>query len=502
VPDIRRTAPAGRHEATGRGAHERIAAAPRHAAPERRSPGPALASVAAAVVVLLGFSLVRGGAIDSARAIGLPVPPFFTPSIGAGEADPAGTPVGQPLGDVDARTPAPTPPAATLTYTTTTGEVVVLGGAPVGGARTAVVAPWFPPVDETGAPVPSTGPASPSDAPTGPVELPTVPVVWTPDPTPTTTSPEPAPPSPTPDVPTATDTPAPTFEPSSPGPGITPTPSVDPSTPPAPTTTAPPAPTTPPAAPGPALRFAPPTLSSPTTVAFPEGSASLSLDPARDYIVTLPRGRALVNTNGLTISGGRNVVVIGGAVDVRDGSGGVRRGMYAKGSTPNGTLYVEGVRFFSSTVGALTEGIDIASPGARVVLQNIAIDGTLTGSYATNHADVVQAWAGPRVLEVDGLSASSQYQGFFLLPNQHSSAPVDDWSLHRVALTGAGAAYLAWRDSGSYSITTSDVYVSGSRMGNGGLWPNAGAWPDVTVGRAPEVYAGTAGTAYVSPGYR
>ncbi|MGE0817529.1 MAG: hypothetical protein AB7O74_02605 [Candidatus Nanopelagicales bacterium] len=439
-----------------------------------------------AVILVLGFSAVKGGAADSARAIGLPVPPFFTPSIGSGlsRADgPATAPEAAGPSAAQPRRSAPGTPSAYVTYTTTTGEVVTLGGPPASSARTAVVGPWFPAVDASGAPVPSTAPASPSDAPPQPDEPGTVPILWTPDPEP---SGEPTPQPSTPD-------------PSTPGPGPTATTSFDPtSAAPFPT----PTPTTSGGTSSAALRFLPPALVDPLVVAFPEGESRISLDLSRDYILTLPRDRPLVNTLGLTIVGGRNVVVIGGTVDVRDGVAGVRRGMYLKDATPNGTTYVEGVRFLSSTTGALTEGIDIASPGARVVLQNIAITGALTGSYATNHADVVQAWAGPRVLLVDGLSASSRYQGFFLLPNQHDSSPVDDWSINRVSLSGVQSAYLLWRDGGTYAIRTQDVYLTGSRYTGGGLWPSASDWPDVTLGPAPETYGITAGFGYSSPGYR
>jgi hypothetical protein len=236
-------------------------------------------------------------------------------------------------------------------------------------------------------------------------------------------------------------------------------------------------------------------------LSFPEGAKSVVLDLTKDYVLVLPSTRPLVNTHGLTISGGRNIVIIGGTVDVREGVGTVRRGMYLKDVTPNGTTYIEGVRFTSSTVGSLTEGIDLAAAGAKVVLQNITFDGSMQGSQATNHADIIQAWAGPRVLQVDGLSATTQYQGLFLLPNQHNTAPVADWSLNRMSLSGARVGYLLWRDNGSYAIRTSDVYLSGSQIANGGLWPSPGAWPGVTFGAAPEAYGASAGFGYISPGY-
>jgi hypothetical protein len=269
---------------------------------------------------------------------------------------------------------------------------------------------------------------------------------------------------------------------------------------PAPTTTSPAPATTKPVSSA-ALKFSPPALVNPVTMAFPEGAASVVLDTTKDYVLTLPSGRALKNTHGLTITGGRNVVVIGGTVDVGDGVTGIRRAAYLSKATPAGTTYIEGVRFISSTQGSLTEGIDLASPGARVVLQNVAIGSPLAGSYATNHADAIQAWGGPAVLEVDGFTATTGYQGFFLLPNQHSTAAVQDWSLNRIQLTGTPSGYMLWRDSGTYAIDCTDVYVTGSHIANGGLWPNAAAWKGVTVGVAPTTFAATAGDGYVSPGY-
>lgn len=325
---------------------------------------------------------------------------------------------------------------------------------------------------------------TPASAPTTPAPAPTT---SSPAPAPTTSSPAPAP---------TTSSPAPAPTTSSPAP--------------APTTSSPaPAPTT--SSPAPvtsesALRFRPPALVNPVTMAFPEGGATVKLDVTKDYILTLPANRPLVNTKGLTITGGRNVVIIGGVVDVRDGDAttGARRGAYLSKATPNGTTFIEGVRFISSTQGSLTEGIDLASPTARVVLQNVAIDGVLSGSYATNHADMIQAWAGPAVLDIDGFSATTSYQGFFLLPNQHDASLVKDWSLNRMSLTGTDSAYMLWRDNNTagYTIRTSDVYVSGSHIANGGLWPNASYWPGVNVGKAPAAYAATAGLDYVSPGYR
>lgn len=481
--------PRGRHEAApARGAHERTAG-PRHAAPPSRAwaARTALALAAATALGLLGsVPVVRSSAADAARSVGSAI----TGDRSGVEADAAG-PIGAFLPGEEDDADVPVEPGAS-----TGGET---GGDAGGSSTPQVVAAslpgqsdpaavpafvtWFPAVDANGVPQPSTGTTGDASAP---VVLPPVPTEFTPSPLPFPTG-DPSPTFSTEPTPSMT----PSFDPTTPGP----TPSSGGSTGPA-TSSAPPADTEA------ALRYSPPALIDPVVIAFPEGESRVTLDTSRDYILTLPQDRPLVNTLGLTIVGGRNIVIIGGTVDVRDGVAGVRRGMYLKDATPTGTTYVEGVRFLSSTTGALTEGIDIASPGARVVLQNIAITGALSGSYATNHADVVQSWAGPRVLLVDGLSASSRYQGFFLLPNQHDSSRVDDWSINRVSLSGVQSAYLLWRDGGTFAIRTQDVYVTGSRYAGGGLWPSASDWPDVTLGPAPETYGVTAGLGYRSPGYR
>lgn len=258
------------------------------------------------------------------------------------------------------------------------------------------------------------------------------------------------------------------------------------------------------------LTWAPPTLAAPTVINVLDDTTVVKLSTAQDYLLKLPTTRAAVLPQGLTILGGHNVVVIGGTVDVRGGydSGGqnVRRGMYLKGQT--GTTYVEGVQLLSSTVGSLTEGIDLdESLGAQVVLQNDRVD-RLEGSYATNHADGVQTWAGPRKLLIDGLSIDTDYQGMFLLPNQHFTGPAPElFDFRNISITGeSNSAYMIWKDTqnfpwhltnvdvkpGTHPLTARDQFLWGK--GDPVLAP-----VDAT-NQLPDV-AATAGYAYVSPGY-
>jgi hypothetical protein len=226
--------------------------------------------------------------------------------------------------------------------------------------------------------------------------------------------------------------------------------------------------------------------------------------------VQLPKDRAWKNTRGLHIEGGRNVVVIGGLVDVGSGfySGGtgpgvmadgyVKRACYFLGQT--GTVHIEGVAFTSST-GSLSEGLNISAPAARVTVQNVRILVPLVGSKAYNHADALQSWNGPRWLGVDGFTATTGYQGMFLNAHDLGTAPVDeDWVLRRVELNGnAQAKYLLWKVAPPTRLVVDRVFTSGG-LGN---YPNASAWPGVVHGSAPagKGYAATAGFGYVSPGY-
>ena len=307
-----------------------------------------------------------------------------------------------------------------------------------------------------------------------------------------------------------------------PTPTATPTPSDIPTTSPTPTVTVPspsvtPAPTsvTPTATPVPSgsigsLAWKPPALTSPTTIAPTDEQGKITLAAGRDYVIRLPADRAWKNGRGLWVEGGRNVVVIGGLVDVGTGyacgsvSAGcpaslrVKRGAYFTGQT--GTVHLEGVRFTSSS-GALSEGINISAALAKVQIQNVAIGTPLVGSKDANHADALQSWNGPTTLLVDGFTAATGYQGMFLNPHDTSTTSVvtEGWQLRNVEIIGSSAAkYILWRVKPPQAITTVNVYTSGG-LGN---WNGSTDWPGVKHGvRAPAPIATTAGPGYVSPGY-
>ena len=258
------------------------------------------------------------------------------------------------------------------------------------------------------------------------------------------------------------------------------------------------------------LSWAPPALTSPVTIDLasrPDGKISLSA--GTDYVLKLPTDAVYANTHGLEIVGGRNVVIVGGTVDVAGGwyssgtgpgvpaDGMVKRAAYFLAQT--GTVHLEGVRFISSS-GNLSEGINISAPLATVQIQNVSIDTVLSGTQASNHADALQAWNGPKTLLVDGFTATTGYQGMFLNPHDTStaSAVTENWVLKNVELVGnSSAKYILWRVRPPQGIATYNVFTSGG-LGN---WNSASDWPQVVRGRAPVDFAASAGVGYASPGY-
>jgi hypothetical protein len=255
----------------------------------------------------------------------------------------------------------------------------------------------------------------------------------------------------------------------------------------------------------PKLTWAPPRLTNPITLVVTPDDTSLTLEPGLDYTVTLPRTPVDL-PGGVSISGGHNVVIIGGVIQVpaRDEAPDPkqRRGLYLKGQT--GTVHVEGVRM----TGDLSEGFNLDQrEGAVVQIENVQVD-LVHGSHDGHHADVIQTWAGPRVLRVDGLRAATRYQGFFLLPNQlwKQADPPESFVFRRTALTMTpGSAYAVWlpeRNPSWLDFSGITVLLDGRASASKLSWPNSSLGLTVVdAGTAVDLPAGTPGGSYASPGY-
>jgi hypothetical protein len=234
-----------------------------------------------------------------------------------------------------------------------------------------------------------------------------------------------------------------------------------------------------------------PLLRDPLAVVADATHRDLRLDPDRDYVVSLGSGAATI-PGGLTISGGHDVVLDGGHIAVPDAAG----GLTLKGQT--GVTWVHNLRISGPQ---LMEGIDLdqREPGATVVLRNVLVD-TVHGSAATNHADLLQTWAGPARLLVDGFTGSTEYQGFFLLPNQHFTGPPPQFfDLRHVDIDDRGG-YALWRATGStWPLLLQDVHVRPNPAKPARDW---WLWPKPSTGDASwSAVSGSAPTeSFVRPG--
>jgi hypothetical protein len=287
----------------------------------------------------------------------------------------------------------------------------------------------------------------------------------------------------------------------------------------------------------PPLRWAPPALDNPTVVQLSPTNRAPVLNPSKDYIVKLPATPLSVES-GVVITGGRNVVMIGGEINIpttASTDGLKRRALYLRDQT--GTLHVEGLRL----TGDISDAINLQTPLATVQLQNIFVDGASARDkvgFTDTHPDLIQTWSGPAALRVDRFTGTTDYQGFFLDPNQNGMLTSPrEISLSNVDLhaTGTGG-YLLWLgrrcnpqvDCAALqppSVSLSNVWLEpnpNKPQPGRVLWQDPVAWNPVTTPQprtlAPEATVWSSanfgvlaagpfvdrddvGAAYISPGY-
>ena len=291
------------------------------------------------------------------------------------------------------------------------------------------------------------------------------------------------------------------------------------------------------------LKYAPPNYSGYTNIdatIIPSGN-DFNLNAGVDYKINLPTGAAYKNTHGMRITGGRNVVIIGGTIDV---DGGYNKGVTANETTSDGwyaqgmklinqtgTVFIEGVRLINSRaitnpvltarpLQFLTEGIQVETTGpAKVYLQNIWIE-NMEGQQSENHADGIQCYKGPASLYVDRVTMKCGYQALTLNPHNVAgySATNNDWALSHmdiydnpVSVGGRTSKYLCWLTPPPNTLTCSNVYTYGG-LGNYTPGSPAPSWAAMGVTENTRAttgdpyyhvnaYGGLAGFGYVSPGY-
>lgn len=260
------------------------------------------------------------------------------------------------------------------------------------------------------------------------------------------------------------------------------------------------------------LTWTPPVLEAPETITLSNTSRSRTLDRTKDYVVRLGDSGTIVGE--VALYGGRRVILEPGVVDATG-----TRALYLQEQTE--AMYVQGVHL----AGPAREGINLNQRrGATVTLQDLLVDG-VEGTQATNHADVIQTWAGPFRLQVDRLMAKSGYQGMFIHPFQFPQdgspkVPVADvhLDLRNVLLDLSTGAYALYK-IGAFGVHTQNVMVirnpakpwpdqvlmdtdvqggqnkSGTTAGD--VWEGVREVPAGT----PSPLLGAPGVGYVNPGY-
>jgi hypothetical protein len=234
-----------------------------------------------------------------------------------------------------------------------------------------------------------------------------------------------------------------------------------------------------------------PALVNPTTIVVDAAHNNLVLDQSKDYILQLTPGADSMRV-GLTVWGGHNVVIDGGHLNITGHSGGMELKNQA------GTVWIHDLHISGGR--GLMEGIDLQEPmrGATVVLRDILID-KVHGSYTTNHADLIQTWAGPSRLLIDGFTGTTGYQGFFLLPNQLYKGPSPKiFDLRNVDIDDAHGAYALWVSDqhGPFPLNVQNVVVRDNAVRTWRGWwlwgfrgqdsnaPGKGTWASVTASKS------------------
>jgi hypothetical protein len=183
------------------------------------------------------------------------------------------------------------------------------------------------------------------------------------------------------------------------------------------------------------LTWSPPKLDSPKTIRLTDGDDALDLDSNQDYMLQMP---ARKKAGHVRITGGRNVVLIGGWSTMPAGRerGEVNFLIQDKPDTvPGRIVHIEGVKIDGSGGGS-SDAFRINASKSIVQLENIRATGIVFDPKIRQHSDLVQTAGGCLELRIDRFTGSSQFQGFYLAQDKGPNGRLD---LRHVNLRGDGA---------------------------------------------------------------
>jgi hypothetical protein len=225
------------------------------------------------------------------------------------------------------------------------------------------------------------------------------------------------------------------------------------------------------------LTWAPPALSNPITVQIQDtGQACPSvtspwqnpnqpwicyLDPTRDYILKLNhRQVAAGQIGGVVITGGRNVVIVGGWITLAAPTDATleRQGLTFHNQT--GTVHVEGVL----VDGWPRQCIVLDSAQATFQIENFRCEGVsmYNENFSTAHSDTLMTWKSPPLIRIDKFTADYDGTGFALYGSQQ---PDGSWTYPgTVIVKRTNIRTMSKSLCSNFSKPLSHMYVSSRRQ--------------------------------------
>ena len=190
-----------------------------------------------------------------------------------------------------------------------------------------------------------------------------------------------------------------------------------------------------------------PALTDPTTVQISDTNRRLFLEADRDYVVRMP-STAFTVPGGISIVGGRNVVIVGGEIydntPIATGEPyDLAYGLYLEGQT--GTVHVEGLWIHGR---GIAQALVLAQfAGATVQVQSSLLESLHPVGYA--HTDGIQSWGGPNRLRLRNVTIRTAGVGIQVQPHTFEAVAIARWEYRRVNVVQTTKdAYALWKGSG------------------------------------------------------
>jgi hypothetical protein len=275
---------------------------------------------------------------------------------------------------------------------------------------------------------------------------------------------------------------------------VTATASRKPPTAPPPPAPPPALPAAPPAAPG-GLAWAAPALSNPTTLTLNTASNYFKLDNQKDYIVKYPSS---VKIGQLMIEGGRNITIVGGEQQNYAGVGTAVVFFTDEGTNgapvPGRVIHAEGLKI-DMAGGDVRDVFGLMTPSAIVQLENIRAM-NVHGVGSGVHPDIVQNYSDILGLRVDRLTGSTNYQGFFIRPQEGLIKSVDLRHVNLTLNANGQDTYCQVLFFANYDGAAPDLHLDSFYIQNNRPGQNAqdAVYPDATATGMQSIYDGVKAT--------